>query len=276
MGDDNTTAVQFEDGIAIRGTYPDPRVLSLIAGAAGKLPLVIADPPYGNIVDEEWDQVGTDDKQFAAWMLDWSKKTEALMLPGGAMYVWGGVGKPRFRPFFRWLIDVEHETGFEVSSPITWKKKRGYGIQWGYLFTREEVAYCVLGDHKKPRQFTVPLLDTKRGYAGYNAKYPAKSEFLRRSNVWDDITEILRNKTHVNQKPDRLMEIPIEIHTQPGEWVLDPFAGSGTTAFAARQLGRRFVIVEQDPIAFDKIVADLRERTAPVDMQALVESLEQE
>lgn len=281
MGDD-TTAVQFEDGIAIRGTFPDARVLSLIEGAAGKLPLVIADPPYGNIVAEAWDRVGEDDRAFCAWMIDWTKKIEALSLPGAALYVWGGVGLPRdgkkppFRPFLRYLIDVEHETGYQLSTPITWKKKRAYGIQWGFLFTREEVAYLVLGDYKKPRKFTVPLLDVKRGYAGYNEKYPARSEFLRRTNVWDDITEILRGKLHVNQKPDRLMEIPIEIHTEPGEWVLDPFAGSGTTAIAARKLGRRFVIVEQDRENFDKIVARLRGEMVSEDVQAIAEAMEQE
>jgi DNA modification methylase len=107
-------------------------------------------------------------------------------------------------------------------------------------------------------------------------KYPAKSEFLRRTNVWDDVSEILRGKTHVSQKPQRLMEIPIEVHTDVGEWVLDPFAGSGTTAFAARKLGRRFVVVEQDPENFDRMVADLRERTVSSDMQQLADLLEPE
>lgn len=277
----NVLAVTFEDGLAIRGTFPDPAVLSLIEGAAGKLPLVIADPPYGNIVDEAWDRVGDDDREFCKWMVHWTRKLEEMSLPGAALYVWGGVGLPRqdgkppFRPFLRYLVDVELETGYSLSTPITWKKKRAYGIQWGYLFTREEVAYLVLGDHKKPRKFTVPLLDTKRGYAGYDAKYPAKSDFLRRANVWDDVTEILRGKTHVNQKPERLMEIPIEVHTEKGEWVLDPFAGSGTTAFAARKLGRKFVVVEQDPENFDKLVAGLRERPAQPDTQQLMDLMEE-
>lgn len=276
--------VRFEDGVAIRGTFPDPAVLSLIEGAAGKLGLVIADPPYGNIVDKlvKWDKVEIDDREFCRWMIDWTKRVEEMSLPGSALYVWGGVGlarqdgKPPFRPFLRYLVDVELETGYSLSTPITWKKKRAYGISWGYLFTREEVAYLVLGDHKKPRKFNIPLLDTKRGYQGYNLRYPAKSEYLRRSNVWDDVTEILRGKTHVNQKPERLMEIPIQTHTERGEWVLDPFAGSGTTAFAARKLGRRFVVVEQDPENFDKLVANLHSRKAEPEAQDLLDSMEEE
>lgn len=256
--------VAFPDGIAIHGEFPSSGVLSAITRVVPKLPLVIADPPYGNIVKEAWDRTTMDDRAFARWMIGWTSKIETISEPGAALYVFGGIGKPRdgktppFRPFYRYMLDVELETGYRLSSHITWKKKRAYGIQWGYLFTREELAYFVLGDVKRPRKFTVPLLDRKRGYAGYNEKYPAKSEFLRRTNVWDDITEILKDKTHATQKPVRLMEIPIEVHTEPGEWVLDPFAGSGTTARAARNLGRRWIVVERDADEFEKMVDGLR------------------
>jgi DNA modification methylase len=452
--------VSFPDGVAIQGTFPDPDVLAAVVLATGPLPLVIADPPYGNIVNKAWDRIEEDDKTFCSWMIDWTRKIQEISLQGSALYVWGGVGRPRngneppFRPFLRYLVEAELQTGYELSTPITWKKKRAYGIQWGYLFTREELAYFVLGKHKHPRKFTVPLLEAKRGYAGYEQdvvvgyfdgcyhtqheiqneaasshvsseaqaqskrlvyellrqetvslgpgisqsstpglvrkeqgtspslckemgskaspeqsivehprrsqkardslrlddkrsashldkkmssvrdsvgrqqqeteqlavdrqnrqlcwvctwehlhhvvasqpaengcdnrgagspcgvhektsiedvslaekqmKYPAKSEFFRRTNVWDDITEIMRGKTHINQKPRRLMEIPIEVHTEPGEWVLDPFAGSGTTAHAARALGRRFVVVEKDPEEFEKMVASLRGEEIPL------------
>jgi site-specific DNA-methyltransferase (adenine-specific) len=270
--------VLFEDGVAILGSFPDPAVLEAISRHAGPLPLVIADPPYGNIVGEEWDRVRGDDHQFARWMFGWTNDIARLSLPGAALYVWGGVGRMKeegrrsFRPYFRYLADVENHTPYSLPAPITWAKKRGYGIQWSYLFAREEVAYLVLGDAKKPRRFEVPLLDEKRGYAGYNAKYPAKSEYLRRTTVWTDVTEILRGKVHVNQKPEKLYEIPILAHTERGEWVLDPFAGSGTAAFAARKHGRRFVIVEQDPETFEKTVSRIQadDRT---DIGRLIEQL---
>ena len=183
--------VRFNDGLAICGKFPDPDVLALINETlpGGKTGLCLADPPYGNIVNEAWDKITDSDIQFCAWMVDWTKKLEAHLLPGGALYVWGGVGLPRegkkppFRPFLRYLVEVELQTAFNLSAPITWKKKRAYGIQWGYLFTREEVAYLVLGDVKNPRKFTVPLLDAKRGYAGYNSAYPAnRSSFVVRTS----------------------------------------------------------------------------------------------
>ncbi len=226
----------------------------------GDVPLIIADPPYGNIVSEKWDRVDATDDDFCNWMVAWTSNwADKCLLPGGAFYVWGGVGKPGFRPFLKYLCDIERSgSKLELANLITWSKKRAYGVQNNYLWTREECAYFVNGNAKKPRTFHVPLLDTKRGYAGYNKKYPAKSEFYRRTNVWTDINELFRGKVHPTQKAQRVIEVPIEVHTDPGECVIDPFAGSGTTAMACRKLGRRFVVIENDEKIFDGMVERLR------------------
>lgn len=250
---------RFSDGIAVCGDATTHEVFDFVVAETGPLPLAIADPPYGNIVNEAWDKTKDTDEQFAGWMVVWTKLWSQALLPGAAFYVWGGIGRPGFRPFIRYLTDVEEATTFELANLITWKKKRGYGVQNNYLFTREECAYFVKGNAKKPRCFNVPLLDEKRGYSGYNAKYPAKSEFYRRTNVWTDITEIMRGKQHPTQKQQRVIEVPIEVHTQPKEWVLDPFAGGGTTAFACRKLGRLFVVIEKDEALFDDMVTRLKQ-----------------
>jgi modification methylase len=256
----------LSDGVIIHGSFPDPDVLETIRSLTrdhGPFPLTIADPPYGNIVDDRWDRVATDDKVFCQWMIDWTKTVAELSLPNSALYVWGGVGIPHFRPFYRYMVEVELQTPYLVSNHITWAKKRAYGVQHNYLFTREELAYLVLGsDIKKPRLFQVPLLGAVRPYDGYNPKYPAKSKFYRRTNVWGDITELLRGKIHTAQKPRRCHEIPIETHTKPGEWVLDPFAGSGTTGEAARLLGRNFVLVEKDAKSYQLCVERMRRPAA--------------
>lgn len=270
---DKVLRVDFQNGFAIRGAFPNPDVIQAIHNISPedrhpRFPLIIADPPYGNIVDEDWDRIETNDRKFCEWMIHWTMYLVPMLREGCALYVWGGVGKPNFRPFYRYLVEVEDRTRLTLSNHITWSKKRAYGVQNNYLFTREELAYFVLGDPKKPATFHIPLLTTKRGYAGYNALYPAKSEFFRRTNVWMDVTEIFRGKVHPTEKPARVMEIPIEVHTDPvstsidhqnpgdrNSWVLDPFAGSGTTALAAIKLGRKFVVVERDPKIFDEMVA---------------------
>ncbi len=246
---------KVEGGYVVHGDSTSGGTVLQCLQLTGAIPLIIADPPYGNIVDEKWDMTDVSQEEFANWMCDWTSRWARLALAsGGAFYVWGGIGKPGFRPFLKYLTNVETKNSFELANLITWSKKRGYGVQNNYLFTREECAYFVNGSAKSPRKFNVPLLSTKRGYAGYNAKYPAKSEFYRRTNVWSDVTEMMRGKLHPTQKTQRLHEIMIEIHTDPGEWVVDPFGGAGTTAFAARKLGRKFIVIEKDEKMVDDIV----------------------
>lgn len=65
-------------------------------------------------------------------------------------------------------------------------------------------------------------------------------------------------KPHPTQKPVRLMLELVELFTDPGEVILDPFAGSGTTGVACLRLGRRFIGIERD----EKYAAIARERLA--------------
>ena len=249
--------MEFKHGVAIHGDSTHDVVLSKIA-EYGPYSLVVTDPPYGNIVSDKWDKIETN-TQLADVLSKLFGSVGSMCTQGAALYVWGGYGKPLNRVFYRMILCMEHETPWRMANHITWKKKRAYGVQHNYLSIREECAYFVLGDVKKPRTFNVPYLDKERGYAGYNPNYPARSKYLRRTSVWDDITEILRGKVHVAQKPTRLFEIPIEVHTSPNEPVLDLFAGSGTTAKAAINLGRRFVVVERNADIFQQLCSEIED-----------------
>lgn len=246
-------------GYAVCADSTKHDTVSRVLEITGPVPLVIADPPYGNVLPDYWDTTLEPDTRFAQWMVYWTQLWQRSLLPNGAFYVWGGIGTPTFRPFFRYLVRVEEETPLRLANLITWKKRRAYGVTHNYLFTREECAYLINGpDVKKPRCFNIPLLEEKRGYSGFKARYPAKSEFYRRTNVWTDVTEVMQGKVHVAQKAKRVIEVPIEVHTQSGEWVIDPFAGSGTTGLAAMRLGRRFVVIEKDEQIFETMLDRLR------------------
>jgi site-specific DNA-methyltransferase (adenine-specific) len=250
---------KVDGGYAICADGTQPGTVLQVCQLIGDVPLIIADPPYGNILPDKWDRWTNTEEAFVEWMLDWTRTWQRMLLPNAAFYVWAGIGVPNFRPFYGYMWQVEKKTTLKIANHITWKKKRAYGIQHNYLFTREELAYLFNGpDIKKPRCFNVPLLEETRCYAGFNPKYPAKSDKYRRSNVWADITEIMQGKVHEAQKAQRVIEVPIEVHTQPGEWVIDPFAGSGTTAFAARKLDRKFVVIEKDEKTFEEMLARLR------------------
>jgi DNA modification methylase len=281
---------EFRGGRLLQGDVLNPsiikRVRQLFDGEA--VPLIIADPWYGEIVPEIGDtceqvtglKSGTKESEtaFVDWMLNWTRAWSEILAEGGAMYVWGGVGKPGFRPWYGYMSRVERETDLTIAMPITWKKKRAYGVAYNYLFTREELVYLIKGDPKKPRRFHIPLTDKARGYKGYNKRYVAKSDMLRRTNVWEedgspnlveggieeyrmadvwDETELLRGKRHVCQKVARVNEIPIQVHTEPEEGVVDLFSGSGSLAEAARRLGRACISVEKDPDTCAKIVEHL-------------------
>lgn len=190
--------------------------------------LVIADPPYGGILKSKaW----KDEESYARL----GRLIDQVLVPGGTAYVWGGIGKYQQRAFFEWLATVERETSLHLHTLITWSKKRAYGTSHNYLFTREECAMLVAGD--KPKTFHVPLLDQKRGYAGYDKEHPAKSEFLRRTNVWTDITELFRGKIHDAEKPARLAEVMMQTSSNAGDRILDPFAGSCSTGVAFQNIG---------------------------------------
>jgi len=205
----------------------------------GMVDLIVCDPPYGEILDEPWDH-----ECYGRL----GKLVEELLVTRGTAYVWGGVGTHKNRPFFKWLSGVEDGTTLRLHNLITWGKKRAYGTAANYLFTREECAMLVKGE--KPKTFNVPLLDVLRGYAGYNKNYPAKSEFKRRTNVWTDVTEILRGKIHQAEKPSKLAEIMIRASSGPGDLVVDLFAGSGSTGVAALAVGgRRCVLYEKSDCA---------------------------
>jgi site-specific DNA-methyltransferase (adenine-specific) len=243
----NKPAVKkFKDGIVINGEFGSPEVEKILDAYKKKLPLIIADPPYGAIVSNDWDKNVKSENYMS-----WTKECIKYLNNGASLYMWGGIGKYKDRVFFDWLSKVEDQTQLTMRNLITWKKRRAYGKKDDYLFTREECAWLINGE--KPKVFHIPLLEQERGYAGYNLKYPAKSKYLRRTNVWTDINELFKNKVHIAQKPEKLAEIMINTHTRKGDTILDPFAGSGSSGMAARKLGRKFILIEMDKGNFDLI-----------------------
>lgn len=205
----------------------------------GSVDLICTDPPYGSIVDEEWDQ---------SWSItDQWKMTDLIrdsLKPGGTAYIWGGIGTYKNRIFFEWMSQLENRyVDLRIHDLITWRKRRAYGTKTRMLFVREECAVLIKGD--KPTTFNIPLLETVRSYAGFNPKYPALSPYYRRTNVWDDVNELFRGKIHPTEKPVRLSEIMIETSSNPGDLVLDMFAGSGNVGVAAKKLGRDYILIEK-------------------------------
>lgn len=209
--------------------------------------LILADPPYG-VLKAGWDQ-----HQSAQLHLKWLERLAQWAAPHTTPCYWfGGWGKYRDRVFYRTLAELENSTPWRLVEQIYWEKKRAIGTAWGHLSACEFIARLSIDT---PAPFVEkPYLNELRGYGAYNPKYQI-DERKRRTWLWHDcqvgetwaVTEILRGKAHTAEKPKALWEIPINAHTRPGDWILEPFGGSASAARAAHAMGRNAIVCENDP-----------------------------
>lgn len=205
----------------------------------GSVDLLLTDPPYMNIVGDKWDRQWKTVQEYVDWMYRILELMKPKMKEHGSIIFFGGLGTHGERPFWKVIEAVESKNLYTYRNLVTWGKRRAYGKSHDYLFCREEFVWYSMSPERTKVTFNIPLLDVKRGYAGFNKKYPAKSEFKRVSNVWTDIPELMRPERKA-QKPIPLMERLVRTHSNPGDLIVDPFAGWGTTGVAALGLGRRF------------------------------------
>lgn len=207
--------------------------------------LINIDPPYTNVVNAEWDK-------HNALTYELVSELHRVLKPTGSFYCWCGIGeKSQSLIDFKPIIDKK----FHFKDLITWKKQRGIGMRKGWLYTREELLWCVKDNKKfiwnKGHQYSTekrPWSISKKGGGMVN-----KSEYKRITNVWTDINEVgygsspqsfkeIRDKIkHLTPKPVEAIERTILLHTKENDVVLDCFMGSGTTAVAALNTKRNYI-----------------------------------
>jgi hypothetical protein len=73
---------KFKDGIVINGEFGSEEVAKILEPYLGKLPLIVADPPYGSIVKNDWDQ-GIKSSNYMLWTKDCQK----YLIKGGSLYM---------------------------------------------------------------------------------------------------------------------------------------------------------------------------------------------
>lgn len=211
--------------------------------------LFLTDPPYYKIAKSKWDHQWATMEEYLAWWMRVLHAVRPKLAPTATVIFFGAIGRHGHRPFQRAQLAIEEDAALKLFArdTITWRKRRAYGCPDRYLFTREEIAYYSCDP--KTWTFHVPLLEEKRGYAGFNKKHPAKSEFKRVSNVWYDIPELFAPRREC-ENPEPLMQRLIETHSNPGDLIFDPFAGLGVVEVVASRLGRRSFVSDNDPTLF--------------------------
>jgi modification methylase len=227
--------------------------------------LVFADPPYNlqlggdllrpdnskvDAVDEEWDRFASFEA-YDAFTAAWIAAARRVLKDDGALWVIGS-----YHNIFRVGRTVQDQ-GFWILNDIVWRKANPMPNFKGTRFANAHETLIWAAKHRGGRRYAF----------NYDALKMANDDLQMRSD-WslpicsgeERIKDETGAKAHPTQKPEALLHRVILASTQPGDIILDPFFGVGTTGAAARRLGRRFIGIEREP----RYAALARERIARV------------
>ena len=212
--------------------------------------LIFADPPY-NIKKAEWDTFESQ-QEYVDWSLHWIEQAARVLKPTGTLYICG---------FSEILADLKLPASrfFVGCRWIVWhyKNKANLGNDWG----RSHESFL---HFRKSKKFTFNTDDVRVPYGNHTLKYPEHpqdetSQYSKgsgKNHLWQphpggakprDVLEVpttcngMHEKTpHPTQKPEELLRKILLASSDPGDMVIDPFLGSGTTAVVAEQLKRKW------------------------------------
>lgn len=212
--------------------------------------LVFADPPYnlqlgGGLtrpdqsevdgVFDEWDKFAS----FATYdqfTRDWLKAARRILKDDGAIWVIGS-----YHNIFR-VGTALQDLDFWVLNDIVWRKSNPMPNFKGRRFTNaHETLIWASKSQKSKYHFAYEGLKTM------NEDVQMRSDWtLPICSGGERLKGADGKKAHPTQKPESLLYRVLMATTKPGDVVLDPFSGTGTTAAMAKKLGRRFIGLERD------------------------------
>ena len=219
--------------------------------------LIIADPPYFQVlVDEEWDNTWPSPEAYLEWTLQWVRACKRVLKPDGLFYIFGQLGK-REHVWLHLCSLVTKEIQFH--DMIIWDRAVGYNERYD-SFTPQYEMILVLRASERVTPFfnkdAVRLPYDEKTIQTYLKDKRYKDPVARAAHLEKGkyATNILRVPSlkgnsrekigHPSQKPLSLIQQLTASSSRPGDLVLDPFLGSGTTAAAAEISGRAWVGIE--------------------------------
>jgi modification methylase len=218
---------------------------------SGSADLIFADPPYNlqlknelrrpdnskvDAVDDHWDQF-TSFADYDRFTRAWLTEAKRLLKDDGALWVIGS-----YHNIFR-VGAILQDLEFWILNDVVWRKTNPMPNFRGRRFTNAHET--MIWASKGPKQsYTF----------NYEAMKSLNDELQMRSDWTIPICsgrERLKDedgdKAHSTQKPEALLHRVIVSSSKPGDVILDPFFGSGTTGAVAKRLGRNFIGLERDP-----------------------------
>jgi modification methylase len=218
---------------------------------AGSVDLVFADPPYnlqldGNLlrpnntvvdgVDDAWDKFNSF-AEYDRFARAWLGECRRLLKADGAIWVIGS-----YHNIFR-LGATLQDLSFWIQNDVIWRKTNPMPNFRGKRFTNAHETLIWAGRDQKSRVTF-----------NYEAMKALNDDLQMRSDWLFPICagpERLKDgggrKAHPTQKPEALLHRVLLASSHPGDLVLDPFFGTGTTGAVAKRLGRRWLGIERDP-----------------------------
>jgi len=216
----------------------------------GAVDLIFADPPYnlqlgGELlrpnntrvdgVEEDWDKFHGF-AEYDRFTRDWLAAARRLLKPEGALWVIGS-----YHNIYR-VGAILQDLGFWILNDVVWRKTNPMPNFRGRRFTNahETLLWCA---RDREARYTFNYESMK----ALNEELQMRSDwFLPVCGGSERLKRDDGHKAHPTQKPEALLHRILLASTRPGDLVLDPFFGTGTTGAVAKRLKRRFIGIESN------------------------------
>lgn len=214
--------------------------------------LVFADPPYNlqleggltrpdqsevDAVDDDWDKFASF-ADYDRFTRDWLEAARNAMKDDATLFVIGS-----YHNIFR-VGAILQDLGFWILNDIVWRKANPMPNFRGRRFTNAHETLIWASKSPKAKNYTFNYDALK---AGNEDRQMRSDWYFPICSGGERLKDEEGKKTHPTQKPEALLARIIMAATRPGDLVLDPFFGSGTTGAVAKKLGRHFIGCERDP-----------------------------
>jgi modification methylase len=218
---------------------------------AESVDLVFADPPYNlqlqgdlkrpddsrvDAVDDDWDKFAS----FAAYddfTRAWLIACRRVMTPAATLWVIGS-----YHNIFR-VGALLQDLGFWILNDIVWRKSNPMPNFRGRRFTNAHETLIWAAREPGGKSYTFNYEALKAG----NDDVQMRSDWTFALCTGEErLKTVNGKKLHPTQKPAALLARVVLSSSRPGDLVLDPFSGTGTTGAVAKRLGRRFVGIERE------------------------------
>ncbi len=238
----------------------------------GSVDLIFADPPYNlqlkgdlhrpdnskvDAVDDAWDQFASF-KAYDKFTKAWLKAARRLLKPHGAIWVIGS-----YHNIFRVGAAMQNE-GYWILNDVIWRKSNPMPNFRGKRFTNAHET-MIWASKAEASKYTFNYEALKALNEGIQMRsdwvLPICTGHERLKNENGD-------KAHPTQKPESLLHRVLVGSTNPGDVVLDPFFGTGTTGAVAKMLGRDFIGIEREA-AYREVAQERLAKVRKFDKAAL-------